>query len=624
MQRKNKHTGGTGVLVTLDFETYYDQEYSLRKMTTAEYVNDPRFFIHMVGIKLNDGPTECYTDEAEIAEALYAIDWDEAILNCQNTHFDGFILASHFSLYPREYSDTRSMSQALYVGNQSHSLSAIANRLFDGWKKGDELADSKGVERLTGDLLLKIREYCINDVELTYAAYNKMIDRMPDREMLLIDLTARMFCQPRLMLDIERAASSLCDIQDSKSRIIKACGLPKTKLSSNLQFATWIREQGMEPPKKVSATTGKETWALGKNDIEFQQLIADHPEHQKVWEARLEAKSTIAEKRTERFIRHAEVNAGFMPVPLNYYGAHTGRFSGRDKMNFQNLQRGSELRKCLIAPEGYQVLVVDSSNIEARMLAWLAGQEDVLDVFRSGGDVYADMASKIYGFSVNKKDHPTERFVGKTAVLGLGYGMSANKFRMTLATGAMGPRIDISEEEAEKIVRTYRKSNKFVTSLWKTFQKAIEYMVDPGGPWKVKDLLPLGYQTIELPSGLFLRYPNLRYNISRANNEYGFHGEIDYVYGDNTRIYGGKLTENVIQALARIVVCEQMLDIDEVLQEVGGSVVLTVHDEVVAVVPDEHAEAMYAMAIDVMRTAPQWAEGLPLDAEGGVAKEYSK
>jgi DNA polymerase len=624
LKKKNKHIGGTGVLVTLDFETYYDQEYSLRKLTTAEYVNDPRFFIHMVGVKIDNGPTIVASDEAGIANLLYSIDWEEATLNCQNTHFDGFILASHFSLYPAKYSDTRSMSQALYVGEKSHSLAAIADRLFEDRKKGEELSDSKGVERLTGDLLLSIREYCINDVELTYSAYQEMIEYMPDREMELIDLTARMFCQPKLLLDVERAASSLCDIQDAKKEIIKKSGLQKTKLASNPQFATWIRENGMEPPKKVSATTGKETWALGKNDLAFQQLIADHPEHDAVWQARLEAKSTIAEKRTERFIRHAEVNEGRMPVPLNYYGAHTGRFSGRDKINFQNLQRGSELRKCLIAPDGYQVLVVDSSNIEARMLAWLAGQKDVLEVFRSGGDVYADMASKIYGHPVNKKDHPTERFVGKTAVLGLGYGMSAAKFKMTLATGAMGPRVDVTDEEAEKIVRTYRKSNAFVTSLWKTFQKAIEYMVDPKGTWKVKELLPLGHRRIELPNGLYLRYPNLRYNISRANNEYGFHGEIEYIYGENTRIYGGKLTENVIQALARIVVCEQMLDIDEVLQEVGGSVVLTVHDEIVAIVPDEHAEAMYEMALDVMRTAPQWAEGLPLDAEGGVAKEYSK
>ena len=309
---------------------------------------------------------------------------------------------------------------------------------------------------MTGDLLLSIRDYCANDVELTYAAYQDMVQDMPEREMQLIDLTARMFCQPQLLLNKNRAINSLLDIQDTKKAAIKASGLPKTKLSSNPQFAVWIRDNGMEPPKKISPATGNETWALGKNDIAFQKLIADNPEHEAVWTARLEAKSTIAEKRTERFIRHAEVNGGRMPVPLNYYGAHTGRFSGRDKINFQNLQRGSELRKCLIAPDGYQVLVVDSSNIEARMLAWLAGQEDVLEVFRSGGDVYSDMASKIYGFPVDKKAHPTERFVGKTAVLGLGYGMSAKKFQLTLSTGAMGPRVDLSDEEALNVVKTYR------------------------------------------------------------------------------------------------------------------------------------------------------------------------
>ena len=612
------------MLITLDFETYYDSDYSLRKLTTAEYIQDDRFKVHMVGIKIDDGSTIVHTDPADIENSLYEIEWDEATLLCQNTHFDGFILAEHFSIYPYKYADTRSMSQALYVGEPSHSLSAIADRLFDDWQKGDELADSKGVETLKGDLLLSIRDYCANDVELTYAAYKEMIEDMPEREMQLIDLTARMFCQPQLLLDTQRAIESLLDIQDAKKAAIKASGLPKTKLSSNPQFAVWIRENGMEPPKKVSPTTGKETWALGKNDIDFQKLIADHPEHQAVWTGRLEAKSTIAEKRTERFIRHAEVNGGRMPVPLTYYGAHTGRFSGRDKINFQNLQRGSELRKCLVAPDGYQLLVVDSSNIEARMLAWLAGQEDVLEVFRSGGDVYADMASKIYGFKVSKDTHPTERFVGKTAVLGLGYGMSANKFQLTLSTGAMGPRVDLSDEDALNVVKTYRKSNAFVTSLWKACSNAIDHMIKPEGYWAIKDLLPVGRKHIRLPNGLALRYPHLRYNISSPNNEYGFHGQIETVYGKETRIYGGKLTENIIQALARIVVTDQMLELDEVVREIGGAVVLTVHDEIVAVVPEIHAEAMFKEALEIMRTPPAWAFGLPLDAEGGYAKEYSK
>jgi len=378
----------------------------------------------------------------------------------------------------------------------------------------------------------------------------------------------------------------------------------------------------MTPPKKLSLTTGKETWALGKNDIDFQKLIADHPEHQAVWAGRLEAKSTIAEKRTERFIRHAEVNGGRMPVPLTYYGAHTGRFSGRDKINFQNLQRGSELRKCLIAPEGYQLVVVDSSNIEARMLAWLADQEDLLKLFRKGGDVYADMASKIYGFPVNKKDNPTERFVGKTAILGLGYGMSAAKFRTTLATGAMGPRVDMDDTMAKLIVNTYRESNNKIVALWQEMGRAIKEMIDPSCHFKIAGLLPVSDKRIKLPSGLYLRYPGLRYNISSANEYYEERQEI--VYGKNTKIYGGKLTENVVQALARIVVSDQMLEIDKACQEVGGAVVLTVHDEVVAVVPDHSVEEIFDLSVLAMRTPPAWCADLPLDAEGGYAKEYSK
>lgn len=608
--------------VTLDFETYYDQDFSLRKLTTAEYIQDPRFHVHMVGIKIGNGQTTIAIGD-KIEEALYAINWEESRLVGQNLNFDGFILAEIYAIYPAVYVDTRSMSQALYVGEKSHSLAAIADRLFTGWAKGDELADSKGVAELNGDLLTRISDYCKNDVELTYAAYCEMVDFLPVKELELIDLSARMFCKPQLFLDVERATASLEGIQKHKIKVIEAGGLAKTKLASNPQFAAWILANGMVVPKKESPTTGKETFALGKNDIGFQRLIANHPEHQNVWAARLEAKSTIAEKRTERFIKHAQVNGGRMPVPLNYYGAHTGRFSGRDKINFQNLQRGSELRKCLIAPEGYQLVVVDSSNIEARMLAWLAGQDELLDIFRAGDDVYAEMASRIYGFPVNKKDNPTERFVGKTAVLGLGYGMSAAKFRMTLATGAMGPRCDLSETDAYLVVKTYRGSNHRIVALWREMDRAILEMMRPSNHMRIGDLLPVSGNRIKLPSGLFLRYPSLRYNISGADDSHSYRRP-EIVYGAENRLYGGKLTENVIQALARIVVCDQMLEIDKACQEVGGAVVLTVHDEVVAVVPDRYAEEMYSLALDAMRMPPAWAADLPLDAEGGFSREYSK
>mgnify|MGYP003324492486 CR=1 FL=1 len=615
------------MLVTVDFETYYSKDYSLKKLTTAEYVKDPQFYPHMMGIKIGDQPTEVVFDPEGISDKLAEIDWDDAVLVCQNTHFDGFILAEHFHTFPARYADTRSMSQALFVGERSHSLAAIADRLFDGWHKGSELADSIGVERLTGQLRSTIAAYCMNDVDLTYAAYKSMLAGMPESEMKLIDLTARMFCQPRLLLDVQRAAVSLCDIQERKKTVIKAAGVQRTILSSNPKFAEWIESNGMTVPMKLSPTNERETFALGKNDIGFQQLQQDHPEFKDVWAARLEVKSTIAEKRTERFIRHAEVNEGRMPVPLTYYGAHTGRFSGRDKINLQNLQRGSELRKCLIAPDGYQIVVVDSANIEARMLAWLAREEDVLKVFRAEGDIYADMASKIYKFEVSKDTHPTERFVGKTAVLGLGYGMSAAKFRITLAVGAMGPRVDLSEEEAKNVVNTYRESNKCIVNLWRQLDNSLTHMDEHKRAVTIRDTIIVEEGALLLPNGLRLRYPNLRkitYNDIENNKQGLSRSDVGWWYGDGKRIYGGKLTENVTQALARIVVCDQMLAIDEMLQEIGGQVVLTVHDEVVAVCPEDHAEQMYEHALTVMRTPPNWAPDLPLDAEGGFAKEYSK
>jgi len=357
-------------------------------------------------------------------------------------------------------------------------------------------------------------------------------------------------------------------------------------LMSNLKFAEILRSLDVVPPMKVSPTTGKQTLALAKNDEEFKAL-AEHPDVrvQTLVAARLGTKSTLEETRTQRFIDIA--NRGLLPVPIRYYAAHTGRFGGDDKINLQNLPsrgaHGGKLKKAIVAPEGHVVIDADSAQIEARVLAWLAEQEDLVAGFREGKDVYKKMASAIYN---KPEDQITkdERFVGKTTILGAGYGMGAVKFQMQLKTFGF----DIELEEARRIIDIYRKTNYDIVQLWQQAHNSIASMsrgevapIGRNGVLQVYDKSP----AILLPSGLLMRYDGLRFEQGEKGMEYSYKTRRGY-----TRIYGGKVIENVCQAIARCIIGEQMLRI-----ATRYKVVLTVHDAIACVVPEDQAQEAVAL-----------------------------
>jgi DNA polymerase len=372
-----------------------------------------------------------------------------------------------------------------------------------------------------------------------------------------------------------------------------------------------LREFGVEPPMKVSPTTGKQTLAFAKSDEEFKAL-AEHPDLrvQTLVAARLGTKSTLEETRTQRFMGIA--NRGLLPVPIRYYAAHTGRFGGDDKINLQNLPtRGvnaNTLKRAIIAPEDHIIIDADSAQIEARVLAWLAGQEDLVQGFANKEDVYKKMASAIYGIPEDEitKD---QRFVGKTTILGAGYGMGAPKFQMQLKT--FGFTIDI--EEARRIIDIYRRTNQDIVMLWQQAQNVIANMSrgdvsQLGRP----GVLTVEKNAIKLPSGLLMRYDDLRFEQGAKGVEYSYKTRRGY-----TRIYGGKVVENVCQAIARCIIAEQMLRIAK-----RYKVVLTVHDAVACVVHKDQAVEAVAYVEECMRWIPDWAAGLPVDCESGFGKSY--
>jgi len=598
------------MLVTLDFETYYDTKMSLTKMTTMEYVSHEKFKVWGVGIKIDLDKTEWFgEDEAEAA--IHDIDWANATVICHNTPFDGYILTQYYGVKPKYYIDTAAMSRGLFPG-QSARLKDCAVRIFPNdatMRKGEELSNAKGIYDLDPELEEAIAGYCIQDVDLTWALYQEMNSLMPQSEMDLIDLTCRMFCEPKIKIDRERLAKYHAQEFENAESTIAAAGIDRKVLSSNQQFAQHIHELGLVPPTKVSPTTGKKIPALGKNDKAFTQMQQMYPEHQHLWDARIAIKSRLTETRAKRFLEAAWKD-DWLPVPLRYYAAHTGRFGGTDKLNMQNLPRGGELRKCIVAPDDELLFVADLSNIEARMLAWLAGETELVEQFRSGDDIYSNFASKIYGRPINKKDDPIERFVGKTAILGLGYGMGAQKFKDTLEAGAMGPPVHFTLEKAKQIVNTYRNTYSGIQNLWRKLEDLLKQTMHSDNWGNRYGPLTVGDNTLQLPNGLGLRYHNLRsthqglmYD-SRNKNEY---------------TYGGRITENVIQALARIVITDSMLRLDKT-----HDVALTVHDEIIITGTNINADATMENIISDMCIAPCWAPDLPLAAEGGYAKEYSK
>lgn len=598
-------------LVTLDFETYYGPKHTLTSLSLFEYVKSDKFKVWGVGIKIDDGTTEWYGEE-EAEEALNEIDWEDSILLCHNTPFDGYILTHYYGLTPAYYLDTQAMSRGLYPGQPS-SLKELSKRLFpddETMRKGEELASARGIWDLPPDLEESIGGYCIQDVELTYADYQKMVMDYPQSELDLIDLTTRMLCEPVLKIDRERLTKFHAEELKKAEDIIEASGVAKEELTSNPKFVNVINNLGIVPPTKVSPTTGKTIPAFGKNDAAWQQMREMYPEHEHIWSARVTAKSRISETRAKRFLDAAN-DDNTMPVPLRYYAAHTGRFGGSEKLNMQNLPRGGELRKCLIAPEGHLVYVADLSNIEARMLAWLAGQDDLLQEFREGQDIYSNFASRIYGRPINKNDDPTERFVGKVAVLGLGYGMGHVKFRQTLASGAMGPPIDVSEKRAGEIVRSYRTTYPSIKALWTRLEDRLVMTMNKASQGEqYSPALTLSHHGFTMPNGLALKYQDLRVD----------QGQLTFVDKNGLKTtYGGKITENVVQALSRIVITNSMLRLSK-----RYKVALTVHDEIIIVAPDVNPHATMADIIEDMCQPPDWAPDLPLDAEGGFDTRYSK
>jgi DNA polymerase len=601
-------------LITIDFETYYDKEYGLKKFTTEQYIRDEKF--EVIGVAVKDrGVTKWFTGtHAETKAFLDSYNMHEHFVLGHNMRFDASILSWIFDIHPLGLFDTMSMAQILHGLTESVSLANLS-KLYELGEKGTEVLDALGKKRLdfTHNDLAKYGSYCINDVELTYELFTELKDRFTAPEMKLIDLTIRMYTEPKIELNKGLLLRHLHKVKEAKEKLLASVAVDKELLMSNPKFAELLIEQGVTPPMKISATTGKETYAFAKTDEEFKALLEhDNPYVQALAAARIGNKSTIEETRTENFIQIA--NRGKLPVPLKYAGAVVShRWSGVDGINLQNLPRTSELRRAMCAPKGYKLVASDLSNIELRLAYWFAKSSAKIQQIKDGIDLYKQSAADITGTPYNEVNKDL-RFIFKVVNLSGIYGVGAAKMHSILKQGGVEKELN----EVKNIVYAYRKANPELVEAWQDAGTMLEsvragqhYTMGNGG---IISSVP--HEGMMKPNGMLLGLPNLR----KLKTDTGESWVYDKLMGRTIipeYIHPSKTFQRCIQSLARDIIAEQLIQVAK-----RYPVVMTVHDELVMLCKDEEVDECKAYVEKCMTTAPYWCSDLPLGCEVGVGDNY--
>ena len=647
-------------ILTIDFETRWDKaDYTLSKMTTEEYIRDPRFkafgaCIHEYG---SDRVTQWYRGD-ELPRILGTYDWSTTAVLAHNAQFDVSILSWVYGVKPAFIFDSLSMARALRGVEVGNSLMKLAQD-FGLPPKGQAVYSTDGMEEITPEIEKELAEYCKHDVYLCEEIFKRLSKGYPKSELRLIDMTLKMYTNPMLVLDRKMLIEELTEEGEAREGLLQKLGVDQAELASNPKFATLLEELGIPAPKKISKTTGKETLALAKNDALFQALLnGDNEDVRLLCEARLKVKSTTERTRAQRFLDIS--SRGALPVPLSYYGAKSGRWSASkgSAINMQNLKRGSFLRKAIMAPEGHQLVVGDLSQIEPRVLAWFCDYEDLLDIFRSGKDAYASFGAQMFGIpGLTKDSHPDLRQSAKSALLGCGYGLGWASFASQLLVGFLGappvrydkdfarklgvnkmfvkafiddkttplkleeiPHTCTDEElfihcvAAKKIIQIYRDTAYQVVGFWNMCGELLSNCLAGDSEYTYK-CVTFRRNEIVLPNGMSIHYPNLRQEKDKETKQ------VNWVYGGldekPTKLYPGKIVNNIVQGTARIVMTDGMLRVAKRYPVVG-----TVHDELLCVVPDAEVEDAKTWVLAQMIMEPKYMPGIPLNSDVGAHRRY--
>jgi DNA polymerase len=600
-------------LLALDFETYWAKDYTLRTIPTSLYVRDKRFKAQCLSVMHDGNKYPHILFGNDIKSFLQdRVDWSKTAVVAHHAHFDGLILSHHYGVHPAFFVDTLSMARALHGAYVRSDLDTVLRLYgYDG-KLGDVLKFTKGVRDLDPVLASLLGDYCRGDTMRLLAIAKKMMAQFPANELQKIDIFVKMFTDPVLRVDREKAKAELKKERASRTRKVNKAGVEPEQLRSREAFADILRERGIKPPTKVSKRTGEVTYAFAKTDKGLITLLAEADEDiRELIEAKLALSSTIDVTRADALVARSEGNLP-LPIYLNYAKAHTLRTTGGDKFNPQNFpsRNGDQLRQCIKAPPGYEIMTVDSGQIECRLNAWQAGQKDLLDAFRQKRDVYAEMATEIYGYPVDKKKHPKERFLGKTVVLAAGYQLSGPRLQINLATGVGGVEpVFLELDLCNAGIAAFRRKNSFIVAGWKKFDNLIKHLAQGRGEIEHAGTI-FRRGEIVMHNGLTLKYGGLHMTDDGWK----------YTSPKGTKtLYGAKLVENWVQSVAYNLVSDQMLELAKYMR-----VVMFEHDANTMLVRVKDVDKMLKLSEKVMLEPPKWAPDLPLAVDMQHGPRYMK
>jgi DNA polymerase len=651
-----KLAGFPTTAVVLDFETFFDKEYRMvrNKLSTIEYVMDPRFKFTGVGYQvLGKMKAPSFAGQPNVQWVINHLreQFGEQLEGCtiigQNLRFDALILKEKFSILPPFMVDTRDLSRHLDARN-SHKLKDL-NKRWGRPPKGD-ITQFLGLywNDMTEEQREALQVYTNDDVADEAWHFGNLLPRIsrPDVELPLINQTLRLFLEPKLQIDIILAKHIHWRMGMEKDKAVKATGLTQKVVNGNIKFPKLLQEAldpfGKSVPLKKSKPRKDGSIvmipALAKDDEAMQELLLHSDEKVRLLcQARKAVKSwPLHQKKVMKLIQQANARGGASGVPLNYYGGHTGRWSGAEGVNFQNLGgqgRGAPLhpligqvRGTIQAGPGRVLGILDWRQIEARILAWFAGQEDLLEGFANGDDIYSAFATGLFGHkvwnpdkdddSMEAKQAKIERGFGKDAILGCGYGMGAAKFYGNCRKNPdLRPLIDngrYTKRFISDMIKKYRQTYSLIPTFWTTVEKAFRTVTKYYNEVRNVGLLKFHNAgnhevIITLPSGRELHYPD-----ACAPG-----GKIKYHWG---HLWGGSITENIVQATARDILAWALLQ-----PGIDPYVVFHVHDEIIVLLENaEWVQADLRSIQGIMETGPSWASGIPLEVESFLSERYAK
>lgn len=601
--------------IVIDFESLYSDDYTLSKMTTESYIRDPRFEAHGAAIKWSPNHNAKWYDEKELRYVLAEHDWSDSFVICHHHQFDGLILSHRYGVHPAKRGCTLSMARLMLGNHIGVSLDSVRTHFGIPLKKTPyNLFKGRHWNELDPATQEMVADGCCDEVESIWAVFCKLMgDNFPAEELETIDITMRMFTQPVLQANVDLLAQIWEREATQKETRIKALDIDPAELQSADKFKALLEAEGVEIQYK-DGTKGPIP-QFAKNDSFMQELLEDDDDRIRgLAEARLGAKSTLLQTRAETLGWMA--SRGPLCVYLKMYAAHTTRWGGGDKSNFQNFKKPDpddlltegdslDITSAILPPDGYYLIKPDSSQIQCRLLNFLAGQDDKVEDFRQGRNPYIAVASQFYGYAVNKNDHPTEYQAGKVIELQAGFGSGGEKIRATLRTKA---KIFITPEDGLKARDAYRDTHPMVVQYWKDGNAIIKHLVNGSsltwGPMHIRD------HRIWLPNSCPLIYDTLEWYVDSETGEkyWRLRSRKGWV-----KTYGAKIIENVVQALERVLIGQAMIRISRL----GYRVVSNNHDAPWILVPDDgHARShLAACKAEMVRPLP-WLPGLPIGCEG--------